>query len=154
MTLFENIITASLSSIIFYVIATWQTKKLRQILLILIAIGRLLNQFVISLWIRAIICMIDSSPCLNRSDRRLDMINPVILLARCCKSLKFAFSGCFTMLAGIWLGFSIRWLESLFLAFQVLFFLLLKLEWKPCDCPPFFCAVRSLLWCQYARLFV
>ena len=82
--------------------------------------------------------MIDSSPCLNRSDRRLDMINPVILLARCCKSLKFAFSGCFTMLAGIWLGFSIRWLESPFFGVSGSVFLLFKLEWKPCDCPPFF----------------
>ena len=63
---------------------------------------------VISFWIRAIICIIDSSPCLNRSDNRLDMINPVILLALCCKSLTFAFSGCFTMLVGISTVFLLR----------------------------------------------
>ena len=66
--------------------------------------------------IRAIICIIDSSPCLNRSDNRLDMINPVILLALCCKSLTFAFSGCFTMLVGISTVFCLETPESLFFA--------------------------------------
>src|SRR5690606_28107722 len=75
-----------------------------------------MTSLVISLWIRAIICIIDSSPCLNRSDNRLDMINPVILLALCCKSLTFAFLGGFTMLVGISTVFCLETPESLFFA--------------------------------------
>ena len=73
-----------------------------------------MTSLVISLWIRAIICIIDSSPCLNRSDNRLDMINPVILLALCCKSLTFAVSGGFTMFVGVSTVFCLETPESLF----------------------------------------